>query len=627
MSTLDSPDRTAGNPFSLPPAAIRKGGWELFFRIDLDGDTALGTLMEVPGVLRVYLRLAGIDPAFRELDDRFGNYLCFPLDDGTCPVLEFALPGSTPIGIPLGALANPRGAHEVVVRRADDASWSATVDGTVCDEDGLTDRSIPWPDAPELRFASPRVSGIRLQSPASPAPSRPDARPIDRPIQFWTPDGFNTWVGDVVIGVFRGRFHLFYLHDRRHHGSKAGTGGHHFEHLSSPDLVHWTEHPAAVSIDRWWQTVGTGTPFVWQDMLYLSYGLHTTRFMPREETCEQAMRDYFREHGAMGDFAFGELPGYPVGGTYAVSADGIRFRPSNRLFHLAQNPTVYKRPDGRLGCVNGYYGHHGMYASDHPGGWRLVDPGIPIEGDCPCEFEWHGRHYLLQGWYHMAFNPDGRVGGWVDWSRTGDDIYDGTTVPMVAPWRDDRRIMAGWVEHPCGWGGWLALHELVSFPDGKLGVKWLPEAPPPGDVRTYTLQAGESMRLLFAADDGGQCVEFRLDAPERRAQWADNPAAPSECKDAPQRLRHVPPAPRQMTQAEWNSSGDNGSPRDHALSPCAARQYAVQNIRGLDAPFAVRVATFFDAKSGCTLFDAEIAGTKAMICRRRGRFFPPVEIR
>ena len=598
-------------PFSASSNIIAQGGWELSFRVDLAVPASPETLLVIDDALTVSIRLAGTDPALRERDERFGNYLAFPLPDGSCPVLECALAGdATPIGIPFGALASPAGTHTVVIRRANDAAWSITVDGTAYDENGLRARAIAWPASPVVSPLSPRVRDLAFRSPAPALPATPDARPIVRPIQFWTPDGFNTWVGDVVVGVFRDRFHLFYLFDRRHHGSKGGAGGHRFEHLSSPDLVHWTEHPAAVPIDQWWQTVGTGTPFAWHDRLYLTYGLHTTRFMPQEETCEKAMQDYFLEHGTMGEFAFGELPGYPIGGTYAVSDDGIRFQPSNLLFHTAQNPTVYNRVDDRLGCVNSYGGRHGMYVSDRVGDWKMFDPDIPIDGDCPCAFEWNGRHYLLQGFHHMAYNEDGRVGGWVDWSTSGDDIYDGLSVPMVAPWHSNRRIMAGWIAHPWGWGGWLAFHELVQFPDGKLGTKWVPETPHPGEITTYECRPSESLRVVFRCEDDAPSVEFRLDAPEARAQWADT-TDPST------------PAPRQMSQAEWNRCTDEEA-RRRGGRPASVWQYAVEHLRGLDRPFTVRLARSFDPKSGCTLFDAEIAGSRAMFCQRRGRFSEPL---
>ena len=55
--------------------------------------------------------------------------------------------------------------------------------------------------------------------------------------------------GRLVIdapATLNGTLHVFYLLDRRHHGSGAGTGRHQFAHVSSPDLKTWTEHPLAV---------------------------------------------------------------------------------------------------------------------------------------------------------------------------------------------------------------------------------------------------------------------------------------------------------------------------------------------------------------------------------------------
>lgn len=600
---------------SLPAShdAVR-AGWSLSFCLDTRALTSSETLLSIPEVLTVTLRFAGTDPALHELDTRFGNYLHFPLPDGTCPVLECTLPDATPIGLPLGALPNPAALHSVCIRREATASWSVTIDNTLTDANGLVQKSVQWPSTPpKIEGLSPRITDPSFVAPPPPLAPTPDATPITRPIQFWTPDGTNSWVGDVVVGLFRDRFHLFYLYDRRHHGSKQGSGGHFFAHLSSADLIHWDEHPHVTSIDEWWITCGTGTPFVWNNQLYLSYGLHTTRFMPSEDTCEAALQDYFLQHGRMGDFAFNELPGFPIGGTYAVSSDGIHFTPSNRLFHSAQNPTVYNRTDGLLGCVNSYGGHHGMYISDTLTGWRMYDPDIPIDGDCPCEFEWNGHHYLIQGFHYMAYNPDGHIGGWTDWSRSGDDIYDGLSVPMVAPWHNNRRVLAGWINHPDGWGGWLALHELIQFPDGKLGSHWLPEAPPPSPPHSWQCPANSSLRIVFPNQDpAAPSLEFRLDAPLARAQWA-NTSDPST------------PAPRQWTQAEWNASTDPDIHRQAHLCPNAAFEYAIQNIRGLDAPFLVRICAHFDPKSGCTLFDAEIAGSRTMICQRTGQFLPPTQ--
>ena len=71
--------------------------------------------------------------------------------------------------------------------------------------------------------------------------------PTARPIQCWAPPGHNSWVGDVVTFFYKGRYHVFYLYDRRHHQSKFGCGAHYFEHLSTTDFKTWTEHEAATS--------------------------------------------------------------------------------------------------------------------------------------------------------------------------------------------------------------------------------------------------------------------------------------------------------------------------------------------------------------------------------------------
>ena len=590
---------------SLPVVQdVAKRGWTATFTFSADGLSSGCTLVDIPGVVRVAFRFAGTDHSLDELDNRFGNYLNFKTADGRCPVVEATIPGASTIGVPLGALKRPDGTHKVTIRRGADAQWFMTVDEGY-DEDGLRAKEIAWPKEASAAVCSDRVKDFAVVSPAVPRLAEPDARPIERPIQFWTPPGHNTWVGDVVVGVFKNRFHVFYLIDRRHHASKGGAGGHYFAHISSGDLVHWVEHPTAVGLDAWWQTLGTGTPFVWDGKLCLAYGLHTTRFMPSAETTEPFLKKYFAEHGDTGVFDFDAIDGYPLGAAYAVSEDGVHFTRANRLIHSAQNPTIYNRADGRLGFVNSYGGIHGIYVSDGaPWGWKLEDDKIPISGDCPCVFVWNSHHYLLQGFTHMAYNPDGAPGNWTDWSQTGDDVYDGLSVPMVASWAGGRRIIVGWISHPRGWGGWLALHELVQYPDGKLGSKWLKEASPPGEVFTFACEAGRRFSTRFAGSGG--TLEFSVDATLARAQFAD--------------VRADGSVPRCVTNAERNRAGGNKALANRNGPPHGAHEYAIERIRGLAQPYTVRIAAYYDPKADVTLFDAEIAAQRTMICRRAGRY-------
>ena len=365
-------------------------------------------------------------------------------------------------------------------------------------------------------------------------------------------------MGDVAPGVFGGRLHVFYLFDRRHHGSKRGAGGHWFAHLSSADLAHWEEHPPAVPIEAWWETLGTGTPFAKDDRLCLAYGLHTDRIV--------------------------KGGGFPVGGTYAVSDDGIRFAKTGTIFTDAQNPSVYDRPGGGYELVTSFGGEKGLFRSDDLAHWTLHDGELPFRGDCPSLFDWHGRRYLLQGFSHFACSPDGAPGTFADRSDEPDAPYDGLGVPMVVPWAGDRRLYVGWLRHPAGWGGWLVFRELVALPEGRLGLKWVPEIAPPVPAEAFRAAAGEPFARRFERDDGGPALVLRVDPARSEASFADDVPAP-------------------VFEERWKA--DN---------------VRIGGVRGLDAPYGVRLVAWYDRKADATVFDAEIAGGRTLICRRRGRY-------
>ena len=84
---------------------------------------------------------------------------------------------------------------------------------------------------------------------------KPEKKPAKMPstspgIQYWLPPGHNSWVGDVATLSYHGRYHVFYLYDRRHHQSKFGCGAHYFEHISTEDFRTWTEHEAATPLEE-----------------------------------------------------------------------------------------------------------------------------------------------------------------------------------------------------------------------------------------------------------------------------------------------------------------------------------------------------------------------------------------
>ena len=536
-------------------ANLMDGGFTLSLRADLANAESDEPLYEA-GPLRVGIRMAGKTRGLEQYDRDGGNYLSFPLQGESCPVVEATL-GNLRVGIPLGFLSRPVGTHDVTVNMAD-THLSIMVDGHV--DDDMFNTPAFEADLSVRKTLSKRIESAELSIPAVPGAlgRMPDSRTVEGCIQYWTPPDHNAWVGDVAPFTYNGRLHVFYLYDRRHHRSKMGTGGHYFAHLSSPDLVHWEEHPLAVPVDDWWQTVGTGTPFAKDGKLCLAYGLHTSRITNDKK--------------------------YLIGGTYAVSDDGIHFKKTGTLITDAQNPSIYNVPGGGFELVTSYGGTKGIFRSDDLLAWKLFDDRLPFRGDCPSLFEWHGHRYLLQGFASMAYSPDGAPGTFVNWSGEPDAAYDGLSVPMVATWKGNRRIYIAWLCHTAGWGGWLVFRELVYYPDGRLGMKWVPEIAPPVKPETFHMAAGERFVCRFMPEREGAAVVISVDPQKKEAVFSDYVSKPKF------EVAH------------------------------RAGNFKIGALRCVDGAYDVRLVVWYDRKADATIFDAEIGGERTLIARRSGRF-------
>ncbi len=395
--------------FAAPADA--RAGFTIKLTADLkpcDGDR---TILEVPGVLDVRLRQH--DPRDRHRQ----NYPAAPMPDGSVPVLEANLRLHSPehpdwrnmtVGIPLALLDNPAGEHEVVLNFTG-VRWTMYVDGRLLDND------FPFGDPPWAAQNSWKLDGEHVQQAAIHFPAiAPERKPAQTPhlaaVQYWTPPGHNAWVGDVATLFHQGRYHVFYLYDRRHHQSKFGRGAHYFEHLSTADLKTWTEHEAATPLEAPWECIGTGTPFELDGKLCLAYGLHTERIYPDERTTLPAQLAFLQAHGRTGTFDR-SAPGAPIGATYAISADGTAdFQKTWTFFHPCRNPSVYRDPDGKLRMLANNRSR-GMWESDSvDGGWRCLSPDFPPGGDCTFFFRWGEFDYIIGGfkdlWAKPADAPD-----------------------------------------------------------------------------------------------------------------------------------------------------------------------------------------------------------------------------
>jgi len=602
--------------FSAPAHAA--DGFTVKATLNLKKSADQRQLLEIPGVLLVTLRQH--DPRDRQRQ----NYPAGKLPDGSVPVLEARLRLASAehpdwkemtIGVPLALLKQPAGEHELVLNFSG-PRWTLYIDGELLDND-FPFGAPPWAPHNTWKLDRELVKRAALYVPALTPHSRPAAQPRRAAVQYWTPPGHNAWVGDVATLFHDGRYHVFYLYDRRHHQSKFGKGAHYFEHLSTSDLRTWTEHAAATPLEEQWECIGTGTPFVDQGQLCIAYGLHTARVYPAARTTWPAQWDYLKQHGCTGEFRRADTPGVPAGATYARSADGgATFVKSQIMFHPCQNPSVYRDPSGTLRMLANS-GSRGIWESESVnGGWRCLSPDFPPGGDCTFFFRWGPFDYIVGGFKNLWCKPaDAPDNAYADMADRGRDVYDGLNVPAITEISGGRFLMAGWT-HVRGWGGNLVIRELRQFPDGRLGSRWVPELMPetaapqtlaaeigaaqtfpcPGqsflltfEVQPAGTRPGRLGLALLPASDGQLGCELQLQLDERRAQFG--PAAPGGFAGRQKSLR------------------EGGAPH-------AGGNYAIENLIDVERPFTVRVIVKTDPKLGGTLIDAEIAGQRTMLSYR-----------
>lgn len=601
--------------FAAPAEA--QGGFTVKLTVNLEQTDSKKEILSMPGVLRVSLRAH--DPRDRHIQ----NYPAFAMPDGSVPVLEAAIMLYSPqypagiemtVGIPLAMLKQPEGTHEVVLNFSG-VRWTMYVDGELLDNDFPL--GYPrWADKPTWTMDAEQVTQASLFFPAITPEKKPAPAPRLAGAQYWTPYGHNAWVGDVATFFHGGRYHVFYLYDRRHHGSKFGKGAHYFEHLSTADFKTWTEHETATPLEEQWECIGTGTPFVSDGTLCLAYGLHTERIFPSEKTTLPAQIAWLEKHGRTGSFDR-TTPGAPIGSTYSVSEDGgSRFKKTWIFFHPCRNPSVYRDPAGQLRMLANNHGK-GMWESESvDGGWRCTSPDFPPGGDCTFFFRWGRFDYIIGGFKNLWSKPaDAADSAYEDVVGKGLDFYDGLNVPAITEVSPGRFLMAGWTSIR-GWGGNLVIRDMLQLPDGRIGSKWmeemLPEAGPaktlaetvagekmfPVESRSFLLEftvqpAGAKqgrVGLSFLPENGEQnSCELQLSLDDLRAQFG--PGSMSRFAERQKSLRE-------------------------GTSPAGGGNYAIENLIGVNQPFTVRVIVKGDDKLGGSLVDAEIAGQRTMLTYR-----------
>ncbi|MDR0575479.1 MAG: hypothetical protein LBG96_15920 [Tannerella sp.] len=602
----------------LKPDDVKKG-FAVKFSVDLKPFSIDETILKIPQILTVRLRQHD-----RQNRDQ-QNYPAFSMPDGSVPILEASVrlklyPDKDEImdltaGIPLAMLDAPFDRHEIVLNFTG-VCWTMYIDSKLVDNDFALGYPV-WSDRNVWEINPNYVHKAEVYYPALQAQRSGQIETVSE-IQYWTPSGHNSWVGDVATIYHEGRYHVFYLYDRRHHASKFGRGGHYFEHLSTADFKTWIEHEAATPIEEQWETFGTGTPFVWNEKLCVSYGLHTTRIYPKEQTNLPLQWDFIEKNGFTGTFhSYMAQQGIPAGATYSVSDDGVSlFRKTGIVFHPCENPSVYIDPEGKLKLLANYQSR-GTWESDCvDGGWRCINKDFPLGGDCTFFFRWGKFDYIIGGFVNQWIKPAGASDSlYTDLARQGFDFYDGIGVPSVTEIPGGRYIMAGWMPVR-GWGGPLVIRELIQFPDGRIGAKWMDEIIPK-TAKTTLLDSIIADKQQFISESESFLLAFQVVPIKAGGKFGvvfsdtDNDKNASELQIRTGEKR---------AQFSAGSFGDYAAPvkslREGGSNGLYPSPEAIENLSGIDKPFTVRVMVRGSGKLGGSLIDAEIAEERTLITYR-----------
>lgn len=450
---------------------------------------------------------------------------------------------------------------------------------------------------------------------------------IDKNMAYYSPRGYNTWIGDVVNFYKDGIYHIICFRDRHHHSSRWGGGAHTMHHLTTKDFITWTEHGELIKLDEQWKSVGTGTMFYHNGKYYFTHGWHTSRMIPVQKTS----RSMFEEPYLSDTFTsvtYDEILDknlYPSGATYLVSSDGINFTPSNIQFHIAENPSVFVTSDNKLVMYAGY-GSDGCWVADEiKGPWQKMGNLEMASGkmnpstECPSMFEHNGYKYLIAG----------RTGYWMtqkdsnefyDAAILGYDIYDGLFVPMATKDNKERIIYSGWL-NGYGWGSVMIHRELFQGDDGRLYMRWLSDLAPTYDeleeVSELTIEKNKS--YYFEADiqcdfngkialifSGNKDSVLYLDAEEEIIQVSNkekdelfpNKIAPAYKFVCEGKFIH------EIADIHYNS-----------------RNFSIGKADNLVGEYKIKVMIYYEEKFDSYIIDAEIGGKRTIISNRVEEYF------
>lgn len=247
----------------------------------------------------------------------------------------------------------------------------------------------------------------------------------------WYP-GNGVFVGDCMPYVRDDEYHVLYLKDRHHHGSKWGMGAHQWEHISTKDFKVWNVHPMAVPITNSWEgSICTGSWIRKGDKEeHLYYTVRRGGGLPAIISRSVSKNGYHFEK----DESFGFTVSEKFNGQ--VARDPKVIMGEDGLYHMFLTTVLVKED---LGCL-------AHYISRDLEEWQEASKPIYIgensdHPECPDYFKYKGKYYLV-------FSIRGRARYLVSdkpfegFERIDDTLIPCAGVPKCAEW-NGRLVFTG----------------------------------------------------------------------------------------------------------------------------------------------------------------------------------------
>ena len=271
--------------------------------------------------------------------------------------------------------------------------------------------------------------------------------------QGWYP-GNGVFVGDCMPYVRDGEYHVLYLKDRHHHGSKWGMGAHQWEHISTKDFKTWSIHPMAVPITKKEEgSICTGSWIRKGNEEHLYYTIRRSG-LPAIITRSVSYDGYhFKKDESFG-FTLSEKYNGPV------ARDPKVIMGEDGLYHMFLTTVLVKEDKGCLA----------HYVSKDLEKWEEAEKPIHVvensdHPECPDYFKYNGKYYLV-------FSIRGRARYLVSekpfdaFASVTDELIPCAGVPKCAQW-NGKLIFTGF-EVINGYAGSMTFKCATAKENGEL---------------------------------------------------------------------------------------------------------------------------------------------------------------